>query len=158
MKNLLNSILAGVFMLTFSVAATAQDVPQEVKDAFAVKYGQATDVKWETNDDEKDEQGYEVEFSLNGKTLEANYTAKGVWLYTQKDIKQNALPETLKSVLQSRYSDLNIEEVAIIETPEGVRYKIGADAGDEDRELLFHEDGTKLKDSTEQEDDDGWFS
>lgn len=157
MKNVLKMMLAGVFMLTFTAAATAQDVPQKVKDAFASKYAQAADVKWESNDDEKGEEGYEVEFALNGETHEANYTAEGAWQYTQKDIKQDVLPQALMSALQSQYSDLKIEEVAMLETPEGVRYKIEADGGDEDRELLFSKDGTKLKESTEQEDDDGWF-
>lgn len=157
MKNILKMMLAGVCMLTFTVAATAQDVPQKVKDAFASKYAQAADVKWESNDDEKGEEGYEVEFTLNGESHEANYSDEGAWHYTQNDIKRQALPEALKSALKNRYSDLEIEEVALLETPQGVRYKIEADRGDEDREMLFTEDGTKLKDVSDEE-DDGWFS
>ena len=57
----------------------ASEVPQPVMAAFSAKYQGASDVKWEM--EKKDNKTiYEVDFQLNGKKLEAEFDADGVFI------------------------------------------------------------------------------
>ena len=154
MKNWIITASAAAFMLMFTVAGTAQNVPQKVKDAFSDKYSNATHMEW---DDDDNGEEYEVDFTLNGEHLEASFATDGTWKYTQKEITHEELPQAVKSILKDEYADFKIDDINMLETPEGVRYKVEADSDNDDRVLLFSGDGTKLKDVTENDDDDDWW-
>jgi len=51
---------------------TAADIPAPVMTAFKTAYPTATDVEWEKEDD-----GYEVEFDMNGEEMEIKFDAMG---------------------------------------------------------------------------------
>ncbi len=53
-------------------------VPQIVKDAFAKKYPQASDVEWIQEDSKK--VIYEAEFKLDGKEITAEFSEAGEFL------------------------------------------------------------------------------
>ena len=56
----------------------ASRVPQTVKDAFAKKYPQATDVEWIQEEESK--VIYEAEFKLDGKEITAEFSESGEFL------------------------------------------------------------------------------
>ena len=166
MKNWITTSCIALLTFAFTVSCTAQDTPQKAKDAFSEKYPNAANVEWEKNDEEDEEPGFEVEFDMDGQSLEALYAKDGTWKHTEQDINKDALPEAVKQALKAKYSSGNaeIESVAKLDTPEGIRFEIDLEASGEQNnnnemtQLIYKEDGSLVEETTEPEEDDGWFS
>ena len=162
MRKLIKTSLFALTALFFTISvAAAQDAPQKVKDAFSAKYANATNVEWEKNDD-KNEQGYEVDFDMDGQEYDAKYMDDGTWKYTKNDIKKDALPAAITQSIKDNYANFKIDDAEQLDTPDGRRYVVDIEMDKEEKELLYKEDGTIVEELTEQEDedddDDGWFS
>ena len=66
-------------------------VPTELQNAFASKYPNAANVKWETKC------GYYVADFYDGYEASAWFTQDGKWQMTETDIPYNALPQAVKT-------------------------------------------------------------
>ena len=130
LKGLLSIALVG------TLSCTAQDVPAAVKNSFEKNFPGIAVKEWD-----KEEDKYEANFSENGKTMSATFTADGVLKETETDIKIETLPAAVTSYIQSNYKNATIKEAAIIVRGDSKMYE----AEVKGKDLLFDEQGKFLK-------------
>jgi hypothetical protein len=145
MKRNLLLLLLGLFTLCVTSFAQSDNVPQAVKETFTKQYPAAENVEYKDN-----LLNVWVNFTLNGDTLKANYTKKGVWENTEKAITYDQLPEAVKDGFQkSKYADREVEETKIIYRAGGTeRYRLKTRKNDlQKKYLYFNEKGQLVEDS-----------
>lgn len=97
---------------------------------------------------ERNPSGYEVEVLIDGRDAEVFYNTKYQWLYTERDINYNELPEAVvESVSKDGYSVYQAEDIDLIETasqPEPVlTYRLTFDREPRDLILVYSKDGVR---------------
>lgn len=125
MKKLFTMMLVFTVMITAARAQKLQPsmVPTVVKDAFAKHYAMAKKVSWE-----KEKEGYEVDFKWNGKDASVLYSAKGIMLESEIDIKISELPDLIKMKLKG----MKVTDVTKITNTSGeVLYEIEVNGKDQ---------------------------
>jgi hypothetical protein len=154
MKNLM---LITVLLVAFSMQSCAQksdskDVPEKVLSAFNAKFPDAKKVEW---DMEKDTE-WEAEFKWNGKEYSANFSTDGEWRETEYEIKETEIPSNIRAILDQNFSDYEIEEPEVADTPSGKSYEMEVEVGEEEYEVTIDPKGnlTKKKKSEENEEND----
>jgi hypothetical protein len=154
MKNLM---LITVLLVAFSMQSCAQksdskDVPEKVLSAFNAKFPDAKKVEWEM---EKDTE-WEAEFKWNGKEYSANFSTDGEWRETEYEIKETEIPSNIRAILDQNFSDYEIEEPEVADTPSGKSYEMVVEVGEEEYEVTIDPKGnlTKKKKSEENEEND----
>ncbi|RKS53075.1 putative PepSY-like beta-lactamase-inhibitor [Gillisia mitskevichiae] len=115
------------------------DVPEAVQITFQNKYPGETDPDWE-----QDEHGYwESHFKIDGEKYRADFNADGSWVETENSIKNDELPEAIKSVIKEKYSDHEITEVEHVESAKhGVFYDVEFKQKGKNKDVMFREDGS----------------
>ncbi|MDD3037656.1 PepSY-like domain-containing protein [Bacteroides sp.] len=124
-------------------------VPVELQNAFASKYPNARNVKWEI------ESGYYVADFHNGYDISAWFTSNGIWHMTETDIPYSKLPETVKSSFEkSEYKDWKKEDVDMFER-QGLEivYVIEVENQNQEVDLYYSEDGILIKTVVDTDDD-----
>jgi len=135
MKKLSCLLLSATF---FAVQAFAK-IPAKVTDAFQAKYDGATNVEWKHGLGK-----YKANFNMGEYQLQAKFDKEGKWLESEKKLKKDKLPTTVKNSLKkSKYNQWAIkssyEEYLPNRKP---RYHIVAAKGDFKRKsLLFNHEG-----------------
>lgn len=144
-------ILMALAVVGIGVAACSDDDDinigkenKEVEAAFYQKYPDAERVSWE------EERGYFVaKFWRSDLKAEVNawFDAMAMWLFTETDIRYDALPQAVKNAFEaSEYSDWQIDDVDMVERPEmETVYVLEVDKGKEEYGLFFSADGILLK-------------
>ena len=138
MKNLV-LIFAACFTITICLAK----IPQKITNAFHIKYGAATSVKWKNN-----VINYTVTFNLMNAKFHATFDKKGEWLQSTKTLPINELPEVVKkSFGKTKYVGWNIvssfEEYLPREQP---KYHVRAAKGSMQRKnLVFDSQGNLVQ-------------
>jgi uncharacterized membrane protein YkoI len=129
----------GILLLAGSTVITAQaqkinatKVPTQVKAAFT-KLHAGTKVSWEM-----EKQDYEAGFTLKGKKTSEIYSAKGMLLETEVEIKTTELP----SVVLAKLKGQKIAETAKITKADGT---IHYEAEVKGKDLLFDSNGNQIK-------------
>jgi hypothetical protein len=101
MKKLLFLILAATFL---TVQAFAR-IPAKITDAFQARYAGATNVEWRHNIGR-----YKAIFNLGEYQMQAKFDRKGKWLESEKMLKKEMLPMTIKNSLsKSKYRQWKIK-------------------------------------------------
>src|SRR6266700_1439569 len=101
MKKLFFLILTAVF---FTASAFAK-IPARITDALQAKYAGAANVEWKHSIG-----NYKASFNMDGYRLEAKFDRKGNWLKSEKMLKTEKLPVTVKNCLRnSKYSQWEIK-------------------------------------------------
>ncbi|HEX5154754.1 MAG TPA: PepSY-like domain-containing protein [Parafilimonas sp.] len=132
MKKLFSAVL-----LIISVGCFSQNnIPQAVQESFNKKFANTTVKKWD-----KEDGGYEANFSKDGKSMSATFDANGTWKETETDIKITELPTSISEYIKANYKNAGIKEAAVIETTKGKMYE----AEVKDKDLLFDMNGKFLK-------------
>jgi len=119
--------------VSFAQKLNAGKVPAAVKTAFAKKHGTAMKVSWEL-----EKANYEAGFTLDGKEVSEVYTAKGVLVESETEIKVTELPETIKVKLKGQ----KIAEAAKITRADG---SVVYEAEVKGKDLLFDAKGNPIK-------------
>ena len=119
-----------------TVSCLTKDIPQTVKDAFSKSFPGITVKKWD-----KEDGNYEANFSKDGKSMSATFTATGVLEETETDIKVSELPAGVEDYIKTNYKDATIKEAAIIVRGSNTMYE----AEVKGKDLLFDESGKFLK-------------
>ena len=132
------SALIGLSIYSFSLE---NDAPQKVKDAFTKKFPMVKKVKW----DKESATEWEAEFKMKGMEYSANFLEDGTWKETEHEIKQNAIPATIKTVLDTQFSGYKIEESEISETKEGFLYEFELEKGEQMMEVAIDKNGKVVK-------------
>ncbi len=127
------------------VNAQIRKIPSEVTDAFAQRYPHATKVEW------KDKlQYFEASFDLNDSNISADFSSKGEWQGSERDMSFEDLPsEVQDGFAKSKYSDWDkkaVTEVQQLGKP--LQYKINVSKSDvQKKNLFFDANGKLLKDN-----------
>ena len=136
-----------VFLTFVSGIAFSQirEIPKAVEETFSNQYKGASDI------DFKDQLvRVDVYFLLDGESMIASYTNKGLWKETQKEWSFDKLPEEVKSGFEkSKYADREIEEVIVLYLPGDIlQYRLKAKKnGVEKKYLFFNKSGRLLRES-----------
>ena len=131
-----------ICVMVLSVAAFAIDAPKVVKDAFAKKFPNATNVKWDKENDHE----YEAGFKVDGKSFSANYSDKGEWLETESTVEFAAAPIKVQKAFTANHKNAKIKATAKIETSKGeTKYEVEFMNGKKTVEEMYKEDGTIIK-------------
>ena len=113
--------------------------------AFQDKYPDAKDVEWEKESDTEPE----AEFDLNDEEMSANFSPDGTWLETETEIKEDDLPEAVKSTLKAEFADYELEESEKIATPEYAEaYEVELEQREATLEVMLDNSGKVLKQET----------
>ncbi|WP_375447858.1 hypothetical protein [uncultured Fibrella sp.] len=128
----LPSVAGEKLMLTFAAVPT----PAAVKATITRLYPTAKGVKYE-----KENAGYEVGFTHNGKAMSVVLDAKGVVKETETVIAVSDLPAAIRNYIAKRMPGKPIKEAAEIVDAKGVKV-FEAEVGGKD--LLFNTTGKPL--------------
>ncbi len=126
--------------------AQIRQLPTAVKEAFERKY---TDVK-EVNYDDKIVY-VQVRFTTaDNKQCTARFTSKGVWQFTERDMKFEELPAPVQDGFnKSKYADWQVDHVYLVNLPDNkTQYKVQAEkTAVQKRNLYFSTKGRLQSDN-----------
>lgn len=142
-KNLLIALL----LFSFTAFAQQVNVPKSAKDAFSKLYPKATEVKWD-----KENQGYEASFKLNGKDMSVIFDKDGKVMETETAIEISQLPKGVEKCVMDNYKGFKISGAAKIVNSKGeVTYEAEVLKGKVKKDLLFDVDGKPEKKDVNKE-------
>ncbi|MDM8160075.1 PepSY-like domain-containing protein [Labilibaculum sp. K2S] len=152
MKNLLVVIIVIAITSVSGCAQNKKAVPDQVKTAFAQKFPDASNVKWDKENDAE----WEAEFKMSGKEYSANFNLEGIWLETEFEISSNEIPDLVKAAIEKEFSGYKIEESEMSETAEGKCYEFELKMGKTEVETAINSKGELIKkESIKEKVDDG---
>jgi hypothetical protein len=133
-------LIAGLTGMT--IAATAQKlatskVPAAVKASFAKVHPNVKAVTWE-----KEKIDYEAGFEISGKEMSENYSAAGILLESETEIKAADLPKEVIAYVSSHYKGTKIKEAAKITKAGGL---VIYEAEVNGKDLMFDPKGNPVK-------------
>ncbi len=100
MKNKIVVFLVAVLLTISGAFAQLRKIPAEVTEAFKNKYPAATEVSWSDK-----LTSFQANFTLNNEKLEADFSSKGAWKKTTKDLDIASLPASVAEGFKgSKYS------------------------------------------------------
>jgi len=149
-------ILSAVVLFGFTACGqSVKEVPEGVKSAFSQKFPDASNVKWDMENDNE----WEAEFKLNGTEYSANFENSGVWTETEYKINLKDIPEAVKTSLDNESDGAKIEVSEVCETNDGKVYEFVLSKGDNEMELQINATGKIIKkeqanEEQEEEDED----
>ncbi|RYG16786.1 MAG: hypothetical protein EOO07_12510 [Chitinophagaceae bacterium] len=139
-------LLAILLILAFNFSySQITSVPQSAKDAFAKQYPTAQDIDWSN-----DVVNVNVRFSLEGESMNAEYSNKGIWKNTFQNSSVEKLPAAVQDGLsKSKYADREVTDVKIVHLPANVtQYRIKVEKNDVQKKYLyFNETGKLVRDA-----------
>ena len=122
-----------------------REIPKAVEETFSNQYKGASDIEF------KDQLvRVDVHFFLDGESMIASYTNKGLWKETQKEWSFDKLPEEVKSGFEkSKFADREVAETIVLYLPgDLVQYRLKAKKNDvEKKYLFFNPKGRLLRES-----------
>ena len=135
-------LIALVFFATSSFAQI-RDIPKEVMDNFETQYPTAEKAEFKDN-----LVNVQVSFMLDGESMLATYSNKGIWKNTEKEWSYDKLSDDIKTGFEkSKYADWKVVETKIIYQPGGTeRYRIKAEKNDVNKRNLYFNKSGRLTD------------
>lgn len=156
MKALLTITLSLSTLLIFADGkekkVKAENVPEKVQATYAEKFPDADKAQW-VMEEEKEGITYEVEFTMDGKNMEATFTEGGEWLETETEISTADMSGAMMLVLEAKYSTHMVEgdKAQRIEKADGtILYEVIFQNSSEEVEMTFTESGS-LYEAEEEE-------
>ncbi len=140
-------VLLSLATILFAGAAFTQirEIPKVVEETFANQYREASDIEF------KDQLvRVDVYFILDGESMIASYTNKGLWKETQKAWAYDKLPQEVKDGFdKSKYADREVAETVVLYYPGDVtQYRLKVKKNDfEKKYLYFNPAGRLLRES-----------
>jgi hypothetical protein len=138
-----------VFLLVIGLITGTQaqfkSVPAEVTNAFSSTYPEAKNVTWKSGFS-----GYEAHFDINGDAAVANYSNKGEWKETERNMQfDNLKSEIRDGFFKSKYSSWERKEVKELkEKDKDTLYRILVrESSLSKKYLYFNVHGQLVKDS-----------
>lgn len=119
-----------------------QNVPEAVLRTFYNLYPKAIHIEWE-----RENGMYEAEFILDNKGYDALFQEDGTWIRTETEInlRVTPLPQPVIQYIDANYTTWTIDEVSLIDSPQGEYYRIELEKkGQPDVELFIRPDGTVM--------------
>lgn len=112
-------------------------IPQAITDSINKMYAGATILEF---DQEKN--GFEVDILHNNIYKDVYFNTENQWVSTEWDITKDQVPAIVMNALQaSEYKNYTIDDIDLIEKPEGTFYVFDLEQGDNDVEVTFDSEG-----------------
>ena len=112
-------------------------IPQAISDAINEMYPGATVLEF---DQEKN--GFEVDILHNNIYKDVYFNTENQWVSTEWDITKDQVPAIVMNALQaSEYKNYKIDDIDLIEKPEGTFYVFDLEQGDNDVKVTFDSEG-----------------
>lgn len=112
-------------------------IPQAITDSINKMYAGATILEF---DQEKN--GFEVDILHNNIYKDVYFNTENQWISTEWDITKDQVPAIVMNALQaSEYKNYTIDDIDLIEKPEGTFYVFDLEQGDNDVEVTFDSEG-----------------
>jgi hypothetical protein len=118
---------------SFGQKTKEQNVPQVIKNALHEKFPNATEVKWD-----KEENNYEASFKNNKVDNSILFNANGKIIETEIAITVSQLPKKALQYLNDNYKNQKVKEAAKIVTEKGT---VIYEAEIKGKDLFFDENG-----------------
>jgi len=116
-------------------------VPAKVKEAFSKKYAGAKVEKWE-----KEEDGYEAEFTLNKVESSALFAEDGTFKEAEQEIKTAELPKGVTDYCGKNFAGYKLSEASKITEADGkIMYEAEMEKGKEHFDAIFDNKGAFMK-------------
>ena len=141
------TILMMLFSTMIFMACEQKDnVPTKVKTAFAEKFPDANNLKW----DKENAAEWEVEFKMNDQDYSANFTSDGSWKETEYRIKKSDIPEAVQSTVSENYGDYTLVIAEVSETAKGKVFELLLKNGGKKTEVVIYPNGQLVKQQAEE--------
>lgn len=141
----LNLTLLFSLFITITLNAQIRKIPADVTDAFRARYPHAEKVEW------KDElSSFQAQFILNNHEMSASFNSKGEWLHTERKMKYEELPGSVKDGFsKSKYTEWEkVSAFEINKNMEPLKYRILVKkSGVQKKYLYFDTDGRLTRES-----------
>ena len=112
-------------------------IPQAITDSINKMYAGATILEF---DQEKN--GFEVDILHNNIYKDVYFNTENQWISTEWDITKDQVPAIVMNALQaSEYKNYTIDDIDLIEKPEGTFYVFDLEQGNNDVEVTFDSEG-----------------
>ena len=112
-------------------------IPQAISDAINEMYPGATMLEFD-----KEKNGFEVDILHNNIYKDVYFNTENQWISTEWDITKDQVPAIVMNALQaSEYKNYTIDDIDLIEKPEGTFYVFDLEQGDNDVEVTFDSEG-----------------
>ena len=145
MKKKIVSLTFFLIFISGIVFSQIREIPKVVEETFSNQYKGASDIEF------KDQLvRVDVHFLLDGESMIASYTNKGLWKETQKEWSFVKLPDEVKNGFEkSKYADREIEEVIVLYLPGDIlQFRLKTKkSGVEKKHLFFNKFGRLLRES-----------
>lgn len=125
----------------FTLNAQLRKIPADVTEAFRSRYPHAERVAWKD-----DLRSFEAQFVLNNYEMSANFNSNGDWLYSNRKMKYDALPEAVKDGFgKSKYTGWQMGSVyEVSKNMEPLQYRILVKKSGVQKKYLFFDANGKL--------------
>ena len=112
-------------------------IPQAISDAINEMYPGATMLE-----KKKKKNGFEVDILHNNIYKDVYFNTENQWISTEWDITKDQVPAIVMNALQaSEYKNYTIDDIDLIEKPEGTFYVFDLEQGDNDVKVTFDSEG-----------------
>lgn len=145
-------VFSSIVFSGFSQELQEAQVPKIVIDSFQKQYPTAKAYQWEWK---KKKKVYEAEFIWDNKRYEAHYTATGIWVKTEREVKKNQIPPIVwDSFSKTTYASWKIKDQEEHQTPQyPLVYEIKVKQKKKKVYLYFLADGKLIEEKINEEDD-----
>lgn len=130
-------------------AATDQAIPDVVVRSFQATNPEVKDAIWQ-----KEEEGFEAEWKVNGMERGITYNENGEVLITEEQVQEAEMPAAITSYLAENPAELRIVKVG--KDIEGgiTRYEVELDNAGQELELVFDAQGNLLGEEADDQDNE----
>lgn len=142
-------------LLAFNACAQKNNPPKAVTDAFAQKFPDVKNAKWDMENDSE----WEAEFKMGKMEYSANFSNDGKWMETEHEVDVKKLPSQVTQSVMSAYPNAKIEEAGMVEKPGNeMMYELDVEADGKDMEIVIDKAGKiinkKIESKKDSEDND----
>lgn len=151
MKKFILFLVAPFFLNAQDKNLSESEVPSSVRSGFDKMFPGVSPVSWE-----RENYGlYEAELDWKGHPASATFNANGLWMRTEKEVKESEMPPEVMAHARKMYPDFSVAECQIISTPD-VRtlYEVEMFRGTERQSLIFDSNNAFLRIEVDEDDDD----
>jgi Putative beta-lactamase-inhibitor-like, PepSY-like len=140
----MKNVLAIIFVILMTITAAIAAIPPAVATAFAKKFPDVTDVKWQ----KEANSNYEAHFTLNEKDISVTFAKNGKWLETKTEIAIDEVPAAVMTAFHKKTTKKRIPKAAskIESSKKSLRYELEYHhIGIQNREIFYDESGKEMK-------------
>lgn len=137
MKKIIQLVIAG-FLVLPALAQSADEVPVNVKEAFATKYKDIAVATW----DKSGTGQFVVKFIRNKKQVTATFDANGKFVESRMAVVQNDMPKTVQSRIETTFKGYQFVSAEMVESAQGnISYRTVLETDSATAMVTFDENG-----------------